>query len=432
MGSLFAPPPAESHDSPPLTTSSPEDIFTGSDFPGPLHLSPISSIPTPIPASSDTSASTSTSATPRGSIHSSLSASIVNHRPDLASGLASRSRSSSLRQVYPSTSQTTTSPQSPRSEEAVVSVTSKHVEPTLPSPKKQSNGHPPGVTDEARNPGLQSAAKRNSQERRVRSESVVRRSSPMTHGKRTPLLTGGYATSESDTLSEGGQDEGMAARPSSSRAATSFFSTRHTQVVAQDKRRRAQTLMLPVMDDRSPSGEGSGSARSFGSSRSGRRRPDDIVVPNDSHDKTRQRSRSSSLARPQTTSRPSQIRQNGSNPPRSPLASNPPSRFPSAHFADSPTKSNRHSSYTFTRENTSRSPPQRTNELPARSGGVDRLRREEGVTSPEGSRKGKEKAHDPPPPKRSGLASSLLNATMSESASLTPGESSCDNPVVCD
>lgn len=418
MGSLFSPPSVGSSNSPPLTTSSPEDIFSETSHTGLPHLSPSSSVPTPMPPSSSTSAtaSTSTSSTP---IHSkqSSSKSIVNHRPDLASGLASRSRSSSLRQVYPSTSTSITPPQSPRHDAPSTPHLKEPNSPTLPSPRKQSNGHLPDTNDRARTRGLHGAARRNSQDRRVRSENLAPRPSPMAHGKRASLVTGGYDTTDSDTLSEDGNDDSLKARPSGPRAASSFFSTRSTHIVAQDRRRRAQTLMLPITDDHSPSGEGSGSARSFGSSRTGRRRPDDLLIPNNSHD--RARSRSSSLARPPTTSRQSQIRQNG-NPPRSPLASNAPSRNLSAHFADSPTKSNRHASHHAPRQNTSQSPPQRTNDLPARSREVDRLRREEGVTSPEGSRKGKEKAHEPAP-KRSGLASSLLNATMSESASLTPG-----------
>lgn len=419
MGSILIPPLVGSSHGPPLTTSSPEDVFSESDLKGRSPLSPTLSIPTPLPASSNTSASTSTSVTPKGSAPTSSSASIVNHRPDLVSGSPSRSRSSSLRQVYPSTSPSITPPQSSRHQDPPTFRTGQIADPTLPSPRRQSNGYPPESSERVRHPGLLGDARRNSQSRRVRSESLVPKSSPMAHGKRPSLVTGGYATTDSDTLSEGGDDGIMNARPLQPRAASSFFSTRSTQLVAQDRRRRAQTLMLPITDDHShsPSGEGSGSARSFGSSRTGRRRPDDILVPKG------QRSRSSSLARPPTTSRQSQIlRQNGgNNPARSPLSSNPPSRFPSAHFVDSPPRSTRHVSHHNPRENTSRSPPQRTSDLPARSREVDRLRREEGVTSPEGSRKGKEKAHDPAP-RRNGLAQSLLNATLSETPSLTSGK----------
>lgn len=419
LGPILIPPSVGSPHGPPQTTASPEDLFSESDLKGrPPNLSPSSSISTPIPASSNTSTSTSTSVTPKGSLQSTLSASIINHRPDLVSGPLSRSRSSSLRQVYPSTSQSITPPHSPKQLDPTTSKAGQIADPTLPSPRRQSNGYPPESSERARNPGLHGDARRNSQSRRVRSENLVPKSSPMAHGKRPSLVTGGYATTDSDTLSEGGDDENIKARPLQPRAASSFFSTRSTQIVAQDRRRRAQTLMLPITDDHShsPDGEGSGSARSFGSSRTGRRRPDDILVPKG------QRSRSSSLVRPPTATRQSQIRQNGgNNPARSPLSSNPSSRFPSAHFADSPPRSTRHFSHHNPRENTSRSPPQRTSDLPARTREVDRLRREEGVTSPEGSRKGKEKAHDPGP-KRSGLVLSLLNASMSESPSLTSGK----------
>lgn len=430
MSSLFS--PVDSPHSPPLATSSPE-IYSESDFPRPLHLPSARPALTPSPPSPDSSLSSpapdhtqSPIASASASASASVSASAIHSRPDLVptSASVSRSRSSSLRNVYPSATQSITPPHLP-----MIDGTAQPHDPPIvnaaPVPsRKQSNGHVPEAYFQARSPGAHGPARRNSQDRRVRSEGLIPKSSPMAHGKSPSLVTGGYATTDSDSLSDKEHEDGFKARPSSSRATTSFFSTRSTQLLHQERRRRAQSLMIPMADDHSPSGEGSGSARSFGSSRPGNRRPDDIALLVNTRE--RQRSQSTSIISPLATSRSSQLRPNG-NPPRSPLASHSTSRVPSAHFADPPSSSNRRSSHRLSKEthqrNTSQSPPQRTSELPARSREVDRLRREEGVSSPEGSRKGKEKAHDSPPTKRHGLASSLLNAPLSESPSLTPGTS---------
>jgi hypothetical protein len=68
------------------------------------------------------------------------------------------------------------------------------------------------------------------------------------------------------------------------------------------------------------------------------------------------------------------------------------------------------------------SPSQHIHESPARSREVERLRREEGASHPEGSRKGKEKARDPV--KQNPLFASLgLGTGMNGQQALAAGKS---------
>lgn len=408
------------HSPTPLPVSSPE-LLSESEHPPPIHTSSgRSTPPTLFPASSETPLPSPTYS-PARSTH----LSIVDTRPDLASPSGSRSRSSSLRYAFPPPR---TPPRTPLVEQANTSRTTTTPSAASPSTKRHNNGHVPGSLSRTRSPGSGPLAniRRNSQDRRVRSEGLAPRASPMARRKSASLVTGGYVTSESDSLSDKDDGGDASARPSSSHVTTSFFSSRPTQLVVQERRKRAQSLMSPIpVSDHSPSGDGSGSTRSFGSGRSDKRKPQDIAAVDYAHP-DRERSQSVSNSRPPALPRSSLLRANGHSNPRSPLSSNPPSRLPSARVAPAEASSSRHPSYRSAkngheRVSSSRSPPRNLEELPARSREVDRVRHEEGVSSSEGSRKGKERARDSST-KRNALAASLAHSSRSrDSAVLTDG-----------
>lgn len=407
-----------------LPVSSPE-LLSETEFPHPLHLDSGRSTSTPLPPSSDASIP-SPNLSPARTTHLTF----VDSRPDLTSPSGSRSRSSSLRYAFPPTHSSTTPPRSPLLDGVVSPRTV--MPPPAESPSvltKSSKGRMPGSLSRTRSPGSGpiAAIRRNSQDRCVRSEGLGPRPSPMAHGKSASLVTGGYVTSDSDSLSDEGGIENGDGRPGSSRAASSFFSSRPTHLVVQERRKRAQSLMLPAAtgSDHSPSGDGSGSVRSIASGRNNKRRPPDLAIADMKHHE-RERSNSISTSRPTALPRASHLRANGHSSPRSPLSSNPPSRLPSTYFPPAESSSSRHASFRVTdnghgRASSSRSPPKRTEDLPARSREVDRLRREEGVSSPEGTRKGKEKAVELPI-KRHALAASLAYSSRSrDTAVLTDG-----------
>lgn len=409
--SFFGPNPnAGSIGSPSLPTSSP-DMLSESDFSRPLHApSPptLSSPPAPAPVSAPVV----------GAQHH------VDFRLD--------SRNSSFRPVFNTTSSSSMTPtRSPRPDSAISPRTlgSPSTQPQpqqSPTPKPQSNGHVPGPSPRSAQSGFPGLVQRSSTDRRVRSESLAsasaQRHSSLNHGKRASLVTGGYATTDSDSDSAENKGEGTdpatRPRPTSARTASQV---RSKQLVVEERRRRAHSLMSPVLSDRVGSGEGSGSGRSRSSSRSDLHRADSatgaIMQP--------RRDRSASISnalRPPSTSRLSHQRLNG----RSPLSSTAPSRVPSTRVGESSTnaaaESSRHPSFRLAKRDASRSPPKRTADLPARAREVQRLRREDGISSPEGSRKGKERAHDPSM-KRNGLATSLGILPRSESSGvISPGK----------
>lgn len=400
--------------SPLLPTSSPEAMHDTDVIPN--SSLPMSTASTPMPASSETSLPFA-----------------MNDKIDSYTSLADRLRrpsASSIRSHPSILRHNDTPPRSP--------VPNPPISPTpnapsvfAPSPQLSSTHRLSYKT-----PASPEQQRRNSQDRRVRSEGISLGQSahrPSFIGTKHPsVLTGGYDTSDSDSQSAKENDARKPPPTFPVTASASFHGVNPAHLVVQERRRRAQSLMSPLMDDHSPSGDGSGSARSsIRDRRSGSRnaRPE-IATPASGRD--RSGSRSSRLNESVTAAQPPNRRNSLMNqnlvqavvsPTRtrpvshSPLASAMQSRTPSTYFRETHAESSRHASFAkdLPHGHSVEGSGGTVHDLPARNREVDRLKREEGVVTPssESSRKGKEKARETP--RSNGLASSLGLGTGKDS-----------------
>jgi hypothetical protein len=384
--------------SPLLPTSSPEAMF---DPEIPHSSQPISTASIPLPASSETS------------LPSVVNGRIDNPHTSLANNDLRRPSASSIRS-HPSILRHNTPPRSPVLNGAI-SPTQNAPSVFLPSPQTQSAHRLSYKT-----PASPEQQKRNSQDRRVRSEVISLGQSSHRQsfiGTKNPsVLTGGYDSSDSDSNSV--KEDDSRKQPSLPTPSASYHGVHPAHLVEQERRRRrAQSLMSPLMDDHSPSGDGSGSGRSSIRTRKTSKstsKVESASIPDRAMSRERSGSRSSKLSESVTAAnvpnrRNSLVIQTSVVSPtrprphsHSPLASGLQSRTSSTYFRESHAESSRHTS--FATPSTGYVPAVTPNDLPARSREVERLRREEGVSS-ESSKKGKEKARELQ--KSNGLASSL-------------------------
>jgi hypothetical protein len=394
--------------SPLLPTSSPEAMMDTDTIPS--ASLPLSTASTPMPASSETSLP-----------------SAVNGRLDSSTSLADRLRrpsASSIRSHPSILRHTETPPRTP--------VPNGPLSPTQNA--KSGFDYSPQLSKAQRNSYINPASpeqqRRNSQDRRVRSEGISLGQSAHVHrpsfiGTKNPsVLTGGYDTSDSESQSAKENDVRKQPPTFPVTASASFHGVNPAHLVVQERRRRAQSLMSPLVDDHSPSGDGSGSGRSSIRDRRISSRNVRESGPVQAVSRDRSGSRSSRLNESVTAAqapnrRNSLLNQNPvqaavsptrSRPPsHSPLASAMQSRVPSTYFREIHAESSRHASFAtdLPRGHSVEGSGGTAHDLPARSREVERLRREEGVATPssESSRKGKEKAKETP--RSHGLASSL-------------------------
>ena len=402
--------------SPLLPTSSPEAMLETDIIPN--SSLPISTASTPIPASSETSLP-----------------STINDRMDNSTALANRLRrpsASSIRSHPSILRHNDTPPRSPLTNGTASSI--KSAPPvSAPSPRLSSLNR-----YSYKAPASPQQERRNSQDRRVRSEGTSLGQSahrPSFIGTKNPsVLTGGYDTSDSESNSAKENDARKKPPPFPISASASFQGVNPAHLVVQERRRRAQSLMSPLMDDHSPSGEGSGSGRSSIRDRRNVNRNiklDNVPTPGSGRDRSASRSSklSESVSASQAPFRRNSLLAEAANqaalsPTRtrpvshSPLASAMQSRAPSTYFRESHAESSRHASFAMDLPQGHGHSAEGSggHDLPARSREVDRLRREEGVTTPSSdssSRKGKGKAKETPRPH--GLASSLGLGTGTDS-----------------
>lgn len=387
--------------SPLFPTSSPEAMF---DSEIPHSSQPISTASTPLPASSETS------------LPSVVNDRIDNSHASLVNRELRRPSASSMRS-HPSILRHNTPPRSPVPNGST-SPTQNAPSVFMPSPKPQSAHRLSYKT-----PASPEQQRRNSQDRRVRSEVISLGQSSHRQsfiGTKNPsTLTGGYDSSDSDSDSVKEDDS---RKPSLPTVSASFHGVHPANLVHQDRRRRAQSLMSPMMDEYSPSGEGSGSGRSSIRTRKTSKstsRVEPASIQGRAMSRERSGSRSSKLSESVTAAnipnrRNSLVIQTSVVSPtkprphsHSPLASAMQSRTSSTYFRENHAESSRHASFATPSVGSNGYVPAGTpNDIPARNREVERLRREEGVSTPsESSRKGKEKARDAAKP--NGLASSL-------------------------
>lgn len=410
--------------SPLLPTASPEAMHDTDTIPS--ASLPLSIASTPMPASSETSLPSAIN----DKLESSISVADRLRRPSTSS---IRSHPSILRN-----NDTSTRPPVPN---GLGSPNPNTPSDFAPSPKLSSTHRLSYKT-----PASPEQQRPNSQDRRVRSEGISLGQSahrPSFIGTRNPsVLTGGYDTSDSDSHSAKENDARKQPPTFPLTASASFHGVNPAHLVVQERRRRAQSLMSPLQDEFSPSGDGSGSGKSsIKDRRTGGRnlRLDDI--PGSANRRDRSGSRSSKLSESVTatqSNRRNSLMNQTSNqavlsPARtrpvshSPLASAMQSRTPSAYFRESHAESSRHASFAkdLPQGHSIEGSGGNAHDLPARNREVERLRREEGVVtpSPEPNKKGKEKARETP--RTNGLTSSLGLAPGKDSRTImNAGESS--------
>jgi hypothetical protein len=430
--------------SPLLPTSSPEALLE----PDNRQLSTSS---TPLAASSETTPPLPSPSAVRQRM-SNTSVSFVEHNHGRRSPSASSVRSHPLLRQ---SNGTTTPPRSPALGHATSTDPIDH-SVFGPSPKLSTQNSRVGDINKAQ--GSPEPSRRTSQDRRARSEGSRLGAGghrPSLIGNKNPsVVTGGWQTSESESNTPNDTDvrkNGESSKPPSFPAfpSASFHGTHPAHFVVQDRRKRAQSLMTPGLglDDLRSSGEGSGRSRS--SSRVSKDRDPGAMPAQSAASKLgrdRSDSRSSRLSESLGSSQPldkrnsqaaydagrlakSPTRLSGTTP-HSPLSSAMNSRVPSAstYFRESHAESSRHASFRSARESPNgephTSPTQLLRDLPARSREVERLRREEGVSTPESS-KGKGKMRETA--RSSGIASSFglgveKETLPAEQVALNPGE----------
>ena len=246
--------------------------------------------------------------------------------------------------------------------------------------------------------------RRTSQDRRVRSENVDHRTGRssllLPNGKRPALVTGGYETSsEEDGSSPAEQAHSFRAIQPSLRLGHGVG----IHAVSDQGRRRAQTLMSPTFDEYTNSGNAVGvAALGIDTMRKSVRRLEEVA--------SRRNSRELLRSPPLTNShRPSRISSQRSTKSGQALStSRSDSFFPQTAFSGS------------SRTASTRTQPMN---LSASRGIKERERREDDLSSPEGSRKGKRKEKDR---QIGGLAASLgLNGAVKDVV-LSPGNFSSD------
>jgi hypothetical protein len=392
--------------SPLLPTSSPEAMHDTETIPS--ASLPLSTASTPMPASSDTSLP-----------------SVINDRQDSSISLADRLRRPSASSIrsHPSILRQNDTPPRPPVSNGPGSPNPNPPSVFAPSPKLLSTHRLSYKTSAS--PEHQ---RRNSQDRRVRSEGVSLGQSahrPSFIGTKNPsVLTGGYDTSDSDSQSAKENDARKPPPTFPLTASASFHGVNPAHLVVQERRRRAQSLMSPLQDEYSPSGDGSGSGKSsIKDRRTGGRNLRLDNIPGSAMRRDRSGSRSSRLSESVTatqsnrrnslmnqTSNQAALSPNRTRPvAHSPLASAMQSRTPSTYFRETHAESSRHASFAkdLPQGHSVEGSAGNVHDLPARNREVERLRREEGVItpSPEPSKKGKEKARETP--KANGLASTL-------------------------
>jgi hypothetical protein len=392
--------------SPLLPTSSPEAMHDTDTIPS--ASLPLSTASTPMPASSETSLP-----------------SVINDRQNSSISVADRLRRPSASSI--------------RSHPSILRQNDTPPRPSVQNGSGSPNPNPPSVFASSpklssthrlayKTPASPEQQRRNSQDRRVRSEGISLGQSahrPSFIGTKNPsVLTGGYDTSDSDSQSAKENDARKQPPTFPLTASASFHGVNPAHLVVQERRRRAQSLMSPLQDEYSPSGDGSGSGKSsIKDRRTGGRNLRLDNIPGSAMRRDRSGSRSSRLSESVTASQPNRrnslmnqaSNQGALSPNRirpvshSPLASAMQSRTPSTYFRETHAESSRHASFAkdLPQGHSIEGSGGTAHDLPARNREVERLRREEGVVtpSPEPSKKGKEKARETP--RSNGLASTL-------------------------